>query len=218
VALLREIGAQHDLAAFVRNLGRACLLVGDAERAGILFRESLAAHQVELNRAGMLECLIGLGAAAVMAGLPAAGARLLNVATAIRDQRAGSVWPAKRMEANQYLEMARARLSEAEFQAEQAAGRAMSLEQAVNYAQNLPLKPAITPASEETPDGLTGREREIAALIGQGKTNSEIANELVLSKRTVETHASHILAKLGFSSRAQIIHWAMVHELVGSSK
>jgi len=218
VALLREIGAQHDLAAFVRNLGRACLLSGDIERAGILFKESLAAHQAELNKAGMVDCLIGLGAAAVIDGLPAAGVRLLTAAAAIRAQRAGSVWPAKRMEVDQYLDMARTRLSQAEYQSEQAAGHALSLEQAVNFAQNLLFKPAIAGEVRETPDSLTGRERKVAALIGQGKTNSEIATELVLSKRTVETHTSHILAKLGFSNRAQIIHWAMDHGLVGSFK
>ncbi len=117
------------------------------------------------------------------------------------------------MEDEQYLELARAKLTDAEFQAEQAAGRAMSLEQAVDYAQNLPLKPEIAPALEETPDGLTGREREIAALIGQGKTNGEIATELVLSKRTVETHVSKILSKLGLTSRAQIMRWAIDHGL-----
>ena len=191
----------------------ARVLRGDVERADILFRESLAAHQAELNKAGMIDCLIGLGAAAVLAGLPAAGARLLAAAAAIRAQRAGSVWPAKRMEIDQYLDMARARLSEAEYQAEQAAGRAMSLEQAVNYAQNLPLKPEIAPASEETPDGLTGREREIAALIGLGKTNGEIASELVLSKRTVESHVGNILSKLGLTSRGQIMRWAIDHGL-----
>jgi predicted ATPase/DNA-binding CsgD family transcriptional regulator len=211
VALLREIGARHDLAAIVRNLGRACLLLGDVERADILFRESLAAHQAELNKAGMIDCLIGLGAAAVMAGLPAAGARLLAAAAAIRAQRAGSVWPAKRMEVDQYLDMARARLSEAEFQAEQAAGHALSLEQAVDYAQNLSFKPEIAVEVREIPDSLTGREREVAALIGQGKTNSEIANELVLSKRTVETHVSNILSKLGLTSRGQIMRWAIDH-------
>jgi predicted ATPase/DNA-binding NarL/FixJ family response regulator len=218
VALLREIGAGHDLAAFVRNLGRACLLLGNVERAGILFRESLAAHQAELNKAGMIECLIGLGAAAVMAGLSAAGACLLTAATAIRAQRAGSVWPAKRMEIDQYLDLARARLPEAEFQSEQAAGHAMSLEQAVDYAQNLSFKPEITPEVRERPDSLTEREREVSALIGQGKTNSEIANELVLSKRTVEKHVGNILSKLGLTSRSQIVRWFMEHGVTQTSE
>jgi predicted ATPase/DNA-binding CsgD family transcriptional regulator len=211
VALLREIGAGHDLAAFVRNLGRACLLLGDVERAGALFRESLAAHQAEQNKSGMTECLIGLAAVAVLRGYPAAGVRLLAAAVALRGQRASSVWPAKRMEIDQFLDMARARLSEAEFQAEQAAGHALSLEQAVEYAQNLSFKSEITPEVRKKPDSLTGREREVTALIGQGKTNNEIANELVLSKRTVEKHVGNILSKLGLTSRSQIVRWFMEH-------
>jgi len=57
--------------------------------------------------------------------------------------------------------------------------------------------------------GLTAREREVAALIAQGHTNGEIAQALVLTKRTVETHIRNILDKLGFSSRAQVIVWAI---------
>ena len=58
-------------------------------------------------------------------------------------------------------------------------------------------------------DGLTPREREIAALLAQGKSNKEIAEILVLSNRTIESHISNILAKLSFTSRAQIAVWAV---------
>ena len=92
-------------------------------------------------------------------------------------------------------------------------GRAMSLEQAVDYAQNLSPQPGIAAAAGELPGDLTRRERQVVALIGQGKSNSEIAAELVLSKRTVETHVSHILSRLGLSSRGQVMRWAIDHGL-----
>jgi DNA-binding NarL/FixJ family response regulator len=57
--------------------------------------------------------------------------------------------------------------------------------------------------------GLTIREREVAVLIAQGKSNREIADTLVVSERTVETHISSILSKLGFTSRTQIATWAI---------
>jgi len=57
--------------------------------------------------------------------------------------------------------------------------------------------------------GLTGREREVAALIGQGLTNRAIADELVIGERTVESYVSSILAKLGFTARTQIAAWAV---------
>ena len=57
--------------------------------------------------------------------------------------------------------------------------------------------------------GLTAREREVAALIAQGKTSQEIADLLVISERTAEGHVSNILGKLGFTSRAQIAAWVV---------
>jgi non-specific serine/threonine protein kinase len=210
-ALLNEIGAQRDLASVLQNLGSTCLQLGDVERAYSYFRDSVTAHQAQQNVPGKLECLVGFAATAVMAGLPGPGTRLFAATAAISRQPSPPAWKATRLEFERYYELARASLTDIEFQAEQAAGRAMSLEQAVDYALNLPLKPGFTPTSREKPDGLTRREREVAALIGQGKTNGEIATELVLSKRTVETHVSKILSKLGLTSRAQVMRWVIDH-------
>lgn len=58
-------------------------------------------------------------------------------------------------------------------------------------------------------DGLSAREREVAALVAQGKSNREIANTLVVSERTAEAHVSNILGKLGFTTRAQIAVWVV---------
>jgi DNA-binding CsgD family transcriptional regulator len=73
--------------------------------------------------------------------------------------------------------------------------------------------PASLPAAQRRAvkrefGGLTPREREVAALIGQGHSNRAIAERLVLSERTVESHVSHILAKLGLDSRTAIATWA----------
>ena len=62
-------------------------------------------------------------------------------------------------------------------------------------------------------DGLTARERMVASQIAQGKTNRDIAETLVLSERTVETHVANILGKLGFASRAQVAVWAVTKDL-----
>jgi len=56
--------------------------------------------------------------------------------------------------------------------------------------------------------GLTEREREVAALIAQGKASREIADILVVNTRTIEKHIENMLSKLGFTSRAQIAVWA----------
>ena len=112
------------------------------------------------------------------------------------------------------LTLARARLSEAEFQAEQAAGRILSLERAIKVALNLPWPlPADRPDGPQPSQKLTRRESEVATLIARGLSNGEIAAELVLSKRTVEHHIANILAKLDFTNRAQIVRWAIENGL-----
>jgi non-specific serine/threonine protein kinase len=56
----------------------------------------------------------------------------------------------------------------------------------------------------------------VAALIARGRSNQQIASELVLSERTIEGHVGNILSKLGFASRAQIAVWAVESGLTGS--
>lgn len=59
-----------------------------------------------------------------------------------------------------------------------------------------PVRPDLT--------ALTAREAEVARLLAKGRTNKEIARELVVSLRTVDSHVQHILTKLGFTSRNQV--------------
>jgi two-component system response regulator NreC len=64
------------------------------------------------------------------------------------------------------------------------------------------------------PDGLSDRELEILRLIALGFTNSQVAEELFLSVRTVETHRAHIQQKLGLSDRAELVRYALDRKLV----
>lgn len=72
--------------------------------------------------------------------------------------------------------------------------------------------PRIAPPSRRSAKqafgGLTERERQVAGLIAQHKTNRAIADLLILSERTVEKHVENILSKLGFISREQVATWA----------
>jgi predicted ATPase/DNA-binding CsgD family transcriptional regulator len=65
--------------------------------------------------------------------------------------------------------------------------------------------------------GLTVRERNVALLIAQGKSNRMIAQDLFVSDRTVEKHVENILAKLNFTSRSQIAVWAVESGLTRNS-
>jgi two-component system response regulator NreC len=64
------------------------------------------------------------------------------------------------------------------------------------------------------PDGLSERELEILRLIALGYTNSQVAEELFLSVRTVETHRAHIQQKLGLGDRAELVRYALDRKLV----
>ena len=62
--------------------------------------------------------------------------------------------------------------------------------------------------------GLTGREIEILALVGEGKTSKEIADELYISENTVRNHVRNILDKLGMKSRFEAVNWAYREGLI----
>jgi two-component system response regulator NreC len=66
------------------------------------------------------------------------------------------------------------------------------------------------------PDDLSQREIDVLRLIARGHTNAEIAEQLFLSVRTVETHRSHIQQKLGLSTRAELVGYALERGLIGA--
>jgi two-component system response regulator NreC len=74
---------------------------------------------------------------------------------------------------------------------------------------------AAEPEPTERPSGgLSERETEVLKLIALGHTNAEIAQQLYLSVRTVESHRSHIQQKLRLSTRAELVRYALDHDLV----
>lgn len=76
---------------------------------------------------------------------------------------------------------------------------------------------AATPPEESgRPDDLSERELEVLRMIALGHTNAEIASQLYLSVRTVETHRAHVQQKLGLSTRAELVRYAIDHGLLGN--
>jgi len=74
---------------------------------------------------------------------------------------------------------------------------------------------AAPPEPAGPPDDLTEREVEVLRLIALGHTNAEIAGQLFLSVRTVESHRAHIQQKLGRATRAELVRYALDHGFVG---
>jgi DNA-binding NarL/FixJ family response regulator len=83
--------------------------------------------------------------------------------------------------------------------------------------QQMPIEPALTlPAKSGAtyPDGLTAREVEVLRFIAQGWTDAQIAEQLVISPRTVNTHLTSIYSKIQVSSRSGATRYALEHHLV----
>ena len=112
----------------------------------------------------------------------------------------------------------RAALADHIFIAAWEAGRGLSVDAAVAEARELAaaVREETTAAAREpkTIHGLSLRELEILRLLVAGRSNTEIAERLFISPRTVTTHVSHIFAKLGVASRAEAIAFAHRHGLV----
>ncbi|GAA5127893.1 ATP-binding protein [Haloechinothrix salitolerans] len=99
-------------------------------------------------------------------------------------------------------------LGERPYQAAFRRGAEMSLAEAVDFALGERTKRETGGTNRATDSvGLTRREMEVAQLIAEGLSNREIANQLVIARRTAEGHVEHVLAKLGFTSRAQVAGW-----------
>lgn len=77
-------------------------------------------------------------------------------------------------------------------------------------------KLATEPFQDGPPDDLSEREVEVLRLIALGHTNAEIAAQLFLSVRTVESHRAHIQQKLRLQTRAELVHYALEHKLIAS--
>ena len=61
---------------------------------------------------------------------------------------------------------------------------------------------------------LTKREREVLSLVANGKSNTEVANDLFISTKTVDTHKTHILEKLGLKNTAELVKYAIKNNLI----
>lgn len=117
------------------------------------------------------------------------------------------------------------RLGLAELLADEDVGRARTLaSQAAAEARAIGLPGPLRRADQlmgrlcaPPADLLTAREHEVAALVARSLSNREIATQLVLSERTVESHVRNILAKLGLTRRTEIVRWELTSPGDGSS-
>ena len=214
--LRREIGDKWGVAVSLGNYAWFALNQNDLGKAGELLLESLAIRHEIGDLGGMAWCLEKLAKTYIMNGRKQsqkqsiayfrAATRLLGAAQALRTPVGSTIDQVDQPGYQRDLESLRKALGEEPFAKVWREGEGMPLEEVIDLAQAGTIKETLQSEKEKS-GGLTGRERQVAGLISQGKSNREIAEEMTVGVKTVETYITRILNKLGFNSRVQIATW-----------
>jgi len=193
--------------------GLALATQGDTKRAGELLAQSLRLKRLISDPVGIAVLLETIAWVTVATDHPERTATLLGAAQKEWDKLDASsqVFPGLHDPHDQSTRAARSLLGDEAFHRAWSAGRALDRSTAIALAlEEESPSPGPTKSGNEvqgSPQVLTRREREIAQLVRQGLTNKDIADRLVISRRTAEAHVEHILTKLGFTNRRQIAAW-----------
>jgi non-specific serine/threonine protein kinase len=218
-AIFREIGDTWGLVWTLANRGHLDHLRGDEARSEQGYVEGLAlAHQ--LGALWVIDtCLRGLAMTASTQGRADRAVRLFAAAEVLHGATGTTMPEPARVVYERRLEQARAALGSRAADRAWEGGLSLTTDQAVALALSTEPSPGPTDAvaqeaSRPSDSPLSPRELEVAALVGRGLTNRQIAEQLVLSERTVHSHVGTILRKLDLSTRALIAVWAAERGLV----
>jgi non-specific serine/threonine protein kinase len=206
LAIHRDIGDLWGASIALSYLGIAACERRDPASALPMLRESLVYRWEMRNTEDVAHGLSNLAMVAVAAGEFERAARLFGTAESTHELIGNPVKEPERSIYERSIDKARAGMDPTSFQEAWTAGRALNLETAVGEAM-APIELARGP--DARPYDLTARELEILKLIAVGKSDREIGDELFISTRTAQTHVSHILGKLGVSSRSAATNMAI---------
>ena len=189
-------------------LAQAYWLRGDRDRAEALSREAVVCKHAVDDRNGLTMTLETLASMAADRGRHEHAAVLLGSAQRVRDESSLSLLELFREQHERSVSLIIRGIGQKAFDAAYARGRAMTIDEGVAGAVEDKPAPKPTPPVKSASDTeLTPRQLEIARLIADDLTNRQIADRLFLSERTVETHITNMLNKLGLNSRVQLSRW-----------
>jgi predicted ATPase/DNA-binding CsgD family transcriptional regulator len=222
LVIAKQTGVETDAVQMSIGLARLWAWQGDAEEARRLYQESLTLlSEFNVYKEGIAASLEGLAALEAGEGALRQAAWLWGAAHALREASSAPMYPVHHASSEQAIAQARAQLGELAFHAAWAEGRMMTPEQALAAQEQvmpptaLPARPAVPPLQPPTlPFGLTAREVEVLRLLAQGLSDAQIAEQLVISVRTVNRHVTSLYHKLGVSSRAAATHYAIEHHVL----
>lgn len=204
---LRETNDSWMLADALGGLGVVNLMRGDPVRAELFYLEALEIGLSNANLQHNTSLLAGLSAVAVVLGQPERAARLLGAADTLRERIGAVVYPRDRAVLEQCQIRLRAELDDETFARLRLDGSLWSPDQLLTEARAILETSAIASSLERAsaagPFGLTPRELEVLRLLVEGRSDSQIAEQLFISRRTVTTHTSSIFGKLDVAGRAE---------------
>jgi DNA-binding NarL/FixJ family response regulator len=209
----QKMGNKWGIAVALHNLGQATLQLGAITHAAEYFLEGLTIERALNRKPGIVECLAGLAAVAAQQQ-PEQAVRLFSAADVLLAAINTVLSYVDRATYNHHLAAVRAQLAPAAFESAWAEGQAMTMEQAIESAMQVAREAQTVRASKvEPPNGLTPRELEVLRLVAQGLTNPQIADQLIVSRRTINTHLNSIYRKLNVSTRSAATRFAVEHGL-----
>lgn len=196
----------HQVAALTAR-GRVAVAAGELRQAERDLYEAVEVAERTggcLHLSSALECLAGLSAHTN----PEHAARLFGAADGVRHRQGLVRFKAFQADYETSLTLARENLGHKEFDTAWAEGNALSTGEAIGYAQR-GRGARGRPASGW--ESLTPTELDVVRLVTEGLGNKEIGGRLFISPRTVQTHLTHVYAKLGLTSRVQLVQEAGRH-------
>jgi predicted ATPase/DNA-binding CsgD family transcriptional regulator len=213
LALNRELGDLRGMAMCLTLLGISALDRDDPERAAALYEDDLRVLRGLKDKTGTAYGLRGMAGVASLRGDATRAARLWGAAEALGEAIGLPLSPLDRSHPDyaRLLAAARSQLDEAAWEAARAEGKAMTPEQAIEYALTSPSLP--TPQPKNTSE-LSPREVEVLTLVAEGLTDAQVAQRLYLSPRTVGQHLRSSYQKLGASSRTAAVQEAVRRGLI----
>jgi predicted ATPase/DNA-binding CsgD family transcriptional regulator len=189
-------------------LAQASWLRGERPRAEALAREAAVCKHAIDDRNGLTIALGTLGWMAAECGQHERAATLLGSAQRVRDESSLTLLDLFRPQHERSVSLIVRGIGRKAFDAAYARGRAMTIDEGVAFAvEDRQLRKPASTVKAASDTALTPRQLEIARLIADDLTNRQIADRLFLSERTVETHITNILNKLGLNSRIQLSRW-----------
>jgi serine/threonine-protein kinase PknK len=202
-------GEKHETSNLLMNAGIAATMRGDWETGTSFLRQALGLKRDLDSPIGLAQVEEALAIAASVGDDYERAAMLLGSARAIWDAIGAGVSAFSPLTDRRLEEEERARRVLGAHTFDLAYGRGQELPIADGVAFGLGLVRRTAPNSKVVPsqETLTVREKQIVALVGKGLSDREIAQKLVISKRTAEGHVSKSLMKLGLNSRSQLAIW-----------